>query len=481
MSLYEDAPLYQMLKKYRSEKPLPFHMPGHVMGRGLPPELTEAGSLDITEIPGADCLHSPDGIIEKAQALAARAFGAEESFFLVNGSTSGVYAMIRAVAGPGDKLIIDRDCHRSVLYGLALVQGEPVFVKPRRNNASGLPAGVGEEEVREALQKHPDARGVLLTRPNYYGAAPNLKKIAESCHQHGIPLLVDEAHGAHFIFHPRLPETAMEQGADVCVQSLHKTLPALTQTALVHRRKGSLVSQGRLAASVSMYQTTSPSYVLMASIDTARSFMENKGEELYDNLLESLDQFDQRLSQRKGIKRAEVRSERVESDPTRLVISVSGTGRDGFQAEALLRRETGVVSEMADPEHVVLITTPFHRQEDFIRLEKALEKLESSPDFKTKGLGTFRESLSLPLPPEPERVIPLWKALWGRTRTVSLSSGEGAVCGQALVPYPPGIPLIYPGERISREAVNYLEALLKMGGTVHGVKNGKISIWSEAD
>lgn len=463
------TPLLDMLKAYGEGQPLPFHMPGHVLGRGLNQELNRAGSLDITEIPGSDCLHAPSGVIKEAQELAAKCFGAGSTLFLVNGSTSGIHAMIKAVVKPGGKLIMGRDSHRSVLNALALFGGEPVFVMPDMDEETGLTLGVTAEAIERAILNNDNVQGVLLTRPNYYGIAPALKPIVEVTRRHGIPLLVDEAHGAHFVFHPRLPDTALAQGADICVQSLHKTLPALTQTALLHCREG-YGKWPEVVSAASMLQTTSPSYILMASIDRARDLLENEGEALYERLAENIKVFEKALQTRTLVNHATWHHKNMDWDFSRLVLSFEQTRLSGFEAEALLRTRFGIVAEMADLKHVVLIATPFHDHEDFERLVKALEEL--SREYKgrnSKKLVKWPDSL-------PERVIPLARALSLKGREMPINNTLNRICGSLIVPYPPGIPLLNPGERITEDCLAYLEEVLSQGCQVHGIDEGRIYV-----
>ncbi|HBR02254.1 MAG TPA: arginine decarboxylase [Ruminiclostridium sp.] len=464
------APIYEMLIKYRESRPLAFHMPGHILGRGLSEPFKEAGSLDITEIPGADCLHAPLGVIREAQELAANCFGADFSLFLVNGSTAGIHTMIRYAVNPGGKLIIGRDCHISALNALALAHGEPIFVAPKVDREHQIPVGITAEDVEEALKAHPDAQGILVTRPNYYGMAQPLAKLAGLARRYQIPLLVDEAHGAHFKFHHNFPDTAMELGAHLCVQSLHKTLPAFTQTAILHGKKD-YVDRRRVELTASMLQTTSPSYLLMASIDQARELMERNGGSLYDGLWENIRSFDAKLVKTTCLERVTTPGKEVEADFSRIVLDFAKTSLSGFQAEELLRGKYGIVAEMADLRHVVLIATPFHIDHDFDRLLTALQ--EMSRDYG--GCQKGREPILWPVD-IPERVISLSEALFSEKRQLPVQKSEGAIAADSLIPYPPGIPLVNPGERITADIIQYICLLLSQNCPVHGVDGGKIQI-----
>lgn len=467
-------PIYEMLKKYIKADPLPFHMPGHVLGRGLADEMKVAGSLDITEIPGSDCLHCPDGVIKEAQELAAKCFGSDLTYFLVNGSTSGVHAMLQATLNPGDRIIIGRDSHISVLNGLAQLCCEPVFVLPRIDSEYQLPLGVEAEDLETAINTNPYIRGILITRPGYYGTAAKLEDIVKLAERQNIPLLVDEAHGAHFRFHKDLPRTAIGSGADLCVQSLHKTLPALTQTALLHGKRNGLIPKDRIEKAVSMVQTTSPSYLLMASIDLARELLEKQGEYLYENLWQLIDQFDKKLENDTLVKRYKCVTENFDNDFTRIVLNFGDLGITGFKAGEILRTRFGIVAEMTDFSNVVLIATPFHTSEDFDKLLSALKSI--SREFAGQGRHDHKPVVQAWPDYIPERIISLREALFADKRVLPVSSSAGEISGAFITPYPPGIPLVCPGERITADMAEYISMLEKTGYAVHGISGGSIEV-----
>lgn len=466
-----NTPIYNMLLTYAGGHPIPFHMPGHVMGRGLAGFLKSAGQLDITEIPGSDSLHDPDGVIKEAQVLAARAFGAKNTCFSVNGSTAGIHAMVRAAVKPGGKIIINRDAHTSVINVISLLGAEPVPILPGYDEENHIPLGCRPSDIEKALSENPDVQAVLLTRPNYYGVAADLKEIAKISRAYGIPLLVDEAHGAHFTFSELFPEPALRLGADACVQSLHKTLPAMTQTALVHEGPSSQLGEGRLFRFMSMIQTTSPSYVLMASIDIARELMEKRGRELYDALHKRIHDFDRELSKIDGVRRVIPAAGGIVTDFSRIVLSFDDCGLTGFEAERMLR-DYGIVAEMADCCHIVLIATPFHDDGDFEILLKTIR------DVSKRGNGRKNERLSFVRVPRklPEKAMNPGDAAMLPSEYVPLEKAAGRISASAVTPYPPGVPLVYPGEVISAELVSYLEEIQSAGGRVHGIMNGKVRV-----
>lgn len=451
---------------------MPFHMPGHLLGKGLVSEFKSAGAFDITEIPGSDCLHQPEGVIKEAQEQAAKCFGSGYTIFLVNGSTSGIHTMIQSVVKPGGKLIVGRDCHVSAINALALINAEPIFVFPQMDEKNQIPLGIRADDAEKAFCSNPDAQGILITRPNYYGIAQPVEEFVTLAKRLGIPLLVDEAHGAHFKFNKKFPITAMKAGADLCVQSLHKTLPALTQTALLHGKNGGLINKAKLEAVASMIQTTSPSYLLMASIDLAREELENSGIIYYDKLWENIKYFNDGLSHT-CIERIANYYEDFDTDFSRIVLSFNKTSLSGFQAEKILKENYGIVVEMADLGNIILIATPFHTEEDFDKLLLSLRKI--SDEY---GIAVSRKiQLSRPLK-MPERVLPLRDALFSESREIPINESEGAISALSIIPYPPGIPLLTPGEKITAEYIEYIGLLLISNCPIHGLNKGNIQIIS---
>lgn len=283
-----DKPLLSALDKYTAKDRIIMHMPGHKGGKLFSEKFREQIlQYDLTELPGLDNFHRAKGILAESMKACARVFGARETFFLVNGSTSGIHAMLAACLNPGDKLLVVRNCHISVINALILFGIQPVFIMPRYDEEWQMSIPAGIESWQKALKNYPEVKGALVTSPDYYGVCTPLQQLASLLHEEDKLLLVDEAHGAHFAFSGLLPQTALQQGADVCVQSLHKTMPALTQTALLHLGT-SRISADRIKRSISMLTTTSPSYMLMASIDYARDYAERQGAEMYETLVNTL-------------------------------------------------------------------------------------------------------------------------------------------------------------------------------------------------
>ncbi|HEY9059071.1 MAG TPA: aminotransferase class I/II-fold pyridoxal phosphate-dependent enzyme [Pseudobacteroides sp.] len=472
-----NAPVLNEIKRYISSGPLPFHMPGHKMGKGFKKgHFDQIAAMDLTEIPLLDNLHFPEGIIKEALELAATAFGADKTFFLVNGSTSGIHAIIRTICNPGDKLIVSRDCHKSVIGGMMLAGVEPYYITPDFDREFGVPGTISPEKVCEAFEKNHDCAGILLTRPNYYGICSDLKSIAEIAASYGKVLAVDEAHGAHLKFSSKLPRCAMDLGADICVQSAHKTLPAFTQGAYLHV-KSQKIDMEKLKYILGMLQTTSPSYVIMSSLDYSRAIMETEGEALFENLLYNIKWFINSLKFfNEFTVLSEVKTGSIQTDKTRLVINVSRTGLTGFEVERLLRFDYNIQVEMSDMGNIVCITTVSDTRDDFERLYLALQDIRNRVVREGK-ISDINIDTCFRIYDISEQVIPLKEAFNSRSKIVELNSAAGMIAKGTITPYPPGIPAVCPGERISRDVIEALLSLREQGGNVNGIgKHNEIEV-----
>ncbi|MEN6316974.1 MAG: aminotransferase class I/II-fold pyridoxal phosphate-dependent enzyme [Clostridiaceae bacterium] len=467
-----NTPVYSAIKAYTDTAPLPFHMPGHKLGKGIPEEfLGEIEKLDLTEIPGMDNLHAPAGAVKEAQELAAAAFGARKSFFLVNGSTVGLHAAIAAMCRPGQSLIVGRDCHSSVINGMLLAGVRPHYILPEYTAEFGINTGVAVSAVEKALDDAPDAAGVLLTRPNYYGVCSDVTAIAKLVHAHGKLLAVDEAHGSHLYFNKRLPAGSLESGADICVQSAHKTLPAFTQGAILHVGSEKADLQ-RLQYFLDIFQTTSPSYIIMAYLDIARAVMQKYGKSLLDGLLDAIEACSGGMAS-KGIKilcKADLPD--FEHDTTRITVNTAAMGISGYTAEKLLREQNNIQVEMSDVKNIVCISTIADEPESIARLFSAIAGLEKyGGRGKTAAIPSFA-GLSL-----PADVMEPYEILNAQYEKIPLNDASGRVCRDIVSPYPPGIALVCPGERFNPERVGLLQKIIRCGGIVHGVdENGYVNV-----
>lgn len=485
---YDNSPLFNAVADYCRGKHIPFHMPGHKMGKGLPAVFRDKLALfDLTEIPGMDNLHFPEGVIMDAQAHAARVFGAERTFFLVNGSTAGIHAAISAICSPGEKLAVQRDSHRSVTGGLMLAGAEPVFISGNYDRRAGITLPPTPRQLEQLLDKHGDVSGVLLTRPGYYGQCGDICELVRIAHEKGKPVIVDEAHGAHLAFSERLPECALSAGADISVQSAHKTLPALTQGAFLHLGKGNLVDGEKVASCLRMLQTTSPSYLIMASLDLAAGIMEKNGEEMLGALLDNIECLKGRFPG-SGIRVVDGASLPVYAfDNTRLVFDMRETGLSGFMAEKILRERYNIQVEMSDPFNIVCIATIADGKEELEALGDALLEISGQRNKPYTGVEQdigpsvgpgVEPSIEPGIKPEieplfcdelPERAVPLCETRRFMKERVPLEQSGGRICADIITPYPPGIPVIWPGERIGRDMPARIKVFLSQGGKINGI------------
>ncbi|QNU67176.1 aminotransferase class I/II-fold pyridoxal phosphate-dependent enzyme [Ruminiclostridium herbifermentans] len=490
-----NTPIYNYLREYAKKNINIFHMPGHKLSRGIPQELAqEVLKLDVTEIEGTDNLHYPEGIIKEAEELAAKAFGADKTFFLVNGSTCGIQAAIMSVCARGQKIIIGRDSHKSVVSGLILSGAEPVFAYPQYICDFGITGAITAKSIEKLLCQHPDAVAVLITRPNYYGICSSIEEISSLVHSHNKLLIVDEAHGAHLAFNEKLPPSAIKHGADICIQSAHKTLPALTQGAYLHVN-GNRVDTDRLKLNLSMLQTSSPSYILMSYLDIARELMEREGAQKLDLLIDEIEWFKKELEKCPEYR---VLSNSM-YDFTRLVINISKLGISGYYAEKLLREKFKTQVEMADFENLVFITTTADNHETFSALLDAMKGLPKIIDYKkkteninmnsniikkyykelhnniinnlieTNGVTNMRKAAVNNI---NKGVLP-YEAYTAIKEKIPIYESCGRICADVITPYPPGIPVLYPGEIIEEKHIQYITAIAEIGGTINGLSHNK--------
>lgn len=465
----DHAPLLEALQLAAWRSTAAFHTPGHKSGQGIPTALAnllgpKVFPADLPELPELDNLFAPEGVILEAQALAAAAFGAEQTWFLANGSTCGIQAAVLATCQPGEKLILPRNVHQSAIAALILSGAVPVWLEPEVDPLWGIAHSVDPANVAIALTQHPDAQAILLVSPTYYGVCGNVAAIAQLAHAHGIPLLVDEAHGAHFAFHPDLPQPALQAGADLTVQSTHKTLSALTQAAMLHvqfRR----IDRNRLSRALQMVQSTSPSYLLLASLDAARQQMATQGESLMGQALALATSVRAQLASLPIAVLSLSHSSALGCfalDPLRLTVSISGLS--GFEADECLHREFGVTCELPGLHHLTFILTHGNTAEEGDRLASALKKLS-----QTSIASPFSPPLTSCLPPSA-RVPALSprQAFFAAHATVPVQEAVAQPSAELICPYPPGIPVLIPGEIITPEAIYSLQQTLLAGGVLTG-------------
>lgn len=482
------APLWESLKAAAQQSRAVFHTPGHKKGQGIASELKHwfgnaMFQADLPELPELDNLFAPTGVIQQAQELAAEIFGADQTWFLANGSTCGIEAAVLATCNPGEKLILPRNAHQSAIAALVLSGAVPVFVEPEYDADWDMAHGMTPVGLELALAQHPDAKAVLLVSPTYHGIVGNQQTIAEMAHQHHIPLLVDEAHGAHFAFHAEFPAPALSRGADLTIQSIHKTLSALTQSAMLHVQ-GSRIDRDRLGRALQLVQSTSPNYLLLASLDVARQQMATQGKALMEQTLNLAKLARDRINQIAGLvvlsnrtlpnktlpNRTDLTTGFVELDLTRLTVNVTGLGLTGFEADEILHQTLGVTAELPGLRHLTFIITLGNTFEDIDRLVYAFKRLaeecqrqndQATNDQATKTQGLKPQTLSSP-------VLTPRQAFFAPSQPVPIQQAIDRISTELVCPYPPGIPVLFPGERITLEAIDYLQQVLAAGGMVTG-------------
>jgi arginine/lysine/ornithine decarboxylase len=483
------TPYFDVLMDYVDSGVIPFHTPGHMQGRGMDPAFRDfvgdnVLAIDLTQIRGLDDLLQPSESIDEAQRLAAEAYGADHSFFLINGSTSGNQIMMMTAANPGDKIALPRNAHKSAMGGLIMSGVHPVYMQPEVDDALHMDHTVTPQTVRRTLDEHPDVKAVYVVSPTYYGVAADLVAIADVAHERGIPLLVDEAWGPHFHFHPALPIDALEAGADLCINSTHKMLSAFSQCAMLHQ-KGERVRLDRLTAVLKMFLSTSPNLPMVASLDVARKQMATDGEALLSRTIELAGETRARLNEIPGLYcfGEELRGRKgvFALDPTKITVTVTGLGYTGYEASEILRRRHNIQVELADLFNVVALFTIGTTREAADRLVTAFGEMAHEHRrldmFAPSGIleqrlrrGNFR----LPAVP-PMRMRPR-EAFLAEAEFVKFRDSVGRICAETLTPYPPGIPVIAPGEEITAEIVDYVRLELKAGVRVQGPYDDELRV-----
>jgi arginine decarboxylase len=451
-----------------------FYTPGHKGGQGASPGLIdllgmESLMADLTELPGLDQLSAPQGVILQAQELAAVAFGAEQTWFLINGSTCGVMAALLATCAPGDRVILPRNAHQSAIAGLILSGANPVFINPEFDPQTGLVHNVATSTVALALSQYPDAKAILLVSPTYEGICADVVAIAELAHQHQIPLLVDEAHGAHFGFHPQLPTAALAAGADLVVQSTHKVLAALTQASMLHVQ-GERIDRQKLGRSLQLLQSSSPSYLLLASLDAARQQMALQGEVLLGQTLELSRQARAEISQipRLSVVNLQAGTSKpgfTDLDLTRLTVRVNQLGLTGFEADEILQ-QSGVIAELATLDYLTFIISLGNTAADIQALVASLQTLATT--HYHQPIEKFQANFGAELPLVSVPQISPQAAFQATAETVAIADAIGRISAEFVCPYPPGIPMLLPGEFIEQGAIAFLQHILSCGGSISG-------------
>ncbi len=434
--------LLDELLAYSKSDYAPMHMPGHKRNVSVDYLDILNANLDITEIEGFDNLHNPTGIIKEAMDRAAKVYKSDNTFFLINGSSCGILAGMKACLKYGDEIIMARNCHKSVYHGVELLGLTPFYIYPKECG-NGILGEVDSNEVAQMVAKHPKIKLVIITSPTYEGVISDIEKIAKICHRAGIPLMVDEAHGAHLGFSDFFGKSARSLGADIVINSLHKTMPSLTQTALAHIN-GDLVDSEEFARNLSIFESSSPSYLLMAAIDGCMNLLEEKGDELFGTYEENVRWFyESTFLEKLKLFRCE------NKDPGKIVVLTKGY-IDGNELADILRSQYKIEVEMSLSNYLIAMTGLLEKKEGLLRLSVALLEI----DKMLKEKRNEREELIYTC--KEEYPVSITQAVNISKELVKIEDSFGRISGEYVYAYPPGIPVVVPGQRISRGNVEWM-------------------------
>ena len=465
------ADLLKKLRKYSKKKIYPFHMPGHKR-LFLHHYLGPLYAIDITEIEGFDDLHDPKGIILDSMRKASKLYQADETFFLINGSTAGILSAISGTVGQNDKIVIARNSHKSAYNAIFLRKADPVYIYPSYLKEVKIWGSVSACEVEKMLDANPECKAVFITSPTYEGIISDIKSIADVTHSRGVPLIVDEAHGAHLGLSKRFPESAVHLGADIVIQSIHKTLPFPTQTALLHIN-GNLVDRNKIKKYISMFQTSSPSYVLLAGIDEGLNFIEKNKSRLFKKLEDNLDIFLNQCNQLKYFKIFQksmmTRDYIFEKDNSRIVVTWNEIEVTGSYIMKLLSENFGIQIEMAEVNYIIAIAGIMDTKEGFKRFYSALEEIEKLIEQEEKNIKKSSiKKVEFVINPPEIRFLP--SEIEGKKiENILLEKAIDRVVADYIYLYPPGVPLVIPGEILSKELISHLVQYLESGFFLKGI------------
>lgn len=486
---HQKTPLFSALKKHAAANPVQFHIPGHKKGLGTDKEFREfigdnALSIDLINIAPLDDLHQPTGVIEEAQKLAADAFGADHTYFSVQGTSGAIMTMVMSVCSPGDKIIVPRNVHKSVMSAIIFAGAKPVFVSPAQDANLGIDHGITSSSVRRALERHPDAKAVLVINPTYFGVCAHLKDIVDLAHSYHVPVLVDEAHGVHIHFHEDLPMSAMQAGADMAATSVHKLGGSMTQSSVLNiNTKNGLVSPNRVQTIISMLTTTSTSYLLLASLDTARRNLALHGREMVQQSLEMAHYLRGEINKIPGLYSfgEEILGSEAayDLDPTKVTIHVRHLGITGYETENWLREQYNVEVELSDMYNILCIITPGDTQESIETLLTALRSL-SECYYKENNAN----ELIVKIPEIPQLSLIPRDAFYADTEVIPFRESAGRIIAEFIYVYPPGIPILLPGEVISQSNIDYIVDHVEVGLPVKGPEDryiNNVKVIVEAD
>lgn len=477
---YERNYINNKLQNIVNDDLISFHMPGHKKGKiydklGYGDLVKNLYKMDTTEIIETDNLHSPEGIIKDSQERTSKIFRSEKSYYLVNGSTCGIQAAILSTCSPGEKILVNRDCHQSAINAFILGDINPIYIKGSICEDTYTIKGVNEQDVLDAIDNNSDIKVLMLTYPSYYGMVFDLEKICTYAHEKGIVVIVDEAHGAHLGLSDKLPKSALEQGADIVIQSIHKTLPSFTQSSIIHVQ-GDLIDKKNLERFLKIVQSSSPSYVMMASLEIAIDIYDRYGKDLMQGLLSNIDDFEKDLSEINGVKVLKGH------DKTKVFVSLKDLGINGYDLEETLRYKYNIQVELSNYYGVLLICTIGNEKDDFDKFLCAIKSIvEDLSGDKNNDLDKSEDNVTKLMKlnyPDliPQKIISPREAFYSDKKAVLLKESIGKISGEYIIPYPPGISLTSPGEIITQEVIDYILACKQYGMHVSGLKDSSLEI-----
>jgi len=467
------APIYDALQRFRQMRVVPFDVPGHKHGKGNP-ELTEflgqqCMSIDVNSMKPLDNLCHPISVIREAEELMAEAFGAAHAFLMVGGTTSSVQSMVLSTCKRGDKIILPRNVHRSVINALVLCGAIPIYVNPEVDTRLGISLGMKREQVAKAIKEHPDAVAVLVNNPTYYGVCSDIKAIVKMAHDAGMYCLADEAHGTHFYFGDNMPISAMAAGADMSAVSMHKSGGSLTQSSVL--LIGERVSEGHVRQIINLTQTTSGSYLLMSSLDISRRNLALRGKEVFSKVIKMAEYAREEINAVGGyyaFGRELINGDSIFGfDPTKLSVHTRDIGLAGIEVYDLLRDEYDIQIEFGDIGNILAYLSIGDRFQELERLVSALAEIRRRFHKDPKGLMS-QEYI------DPEVVCSPQEAFYANKESLPLRESVGRVCSEFVMCYPPGIPILSPGERITKEILDYIEYAKLKGCSMTGPEDPEI-------
>lgn len=464
------APLLEALKQHKAARVVPFDVPGHKQGRGNPELTAFLGraclEADVNSSKPLDNLCHPVSVIKEAEALAAQAFGAANAFFMVNGTTSAVQSMVLSSCKYGDEIILPRNVHRSVISALVLCGAVPVYVNPHTDEKLGISLGMSVDDVRKAIESHKNAKAVLVNNPTYYGICSDIVQITKIAHDHGMTMLADEAHGTHLYFGDDMPISAMAAGADMASISMHKSGGSLTQSSLLVT--GPRMNEGHVRQIIGLTQTTSGSYLLMSSLDISRKNLAINGREIFSKVCDLAQYARNEISEigdYYAYAREIINGDTIfDFDPTKLSINTLDTGLAGIEIYDILRDEYDIQMEFGDVANILAYISVGDRERDVERLVSALAEIRRR--YKKSRNGMMRiEYISPQVAATPQ------EAFYAEKRSVPIEQSSGEICAESVMCYPPGIPILAPGERITEDILAYIRYMKEKGGSLTGAED----------